>query len=124
MAFASCNNDEIRDNNDKEKDIQGLEKMYQEIVTLSQVNSQTCTDSNEWNFIAIGTKACGGPEKFIIYSKKINTADFQAKVKAYNEATVAFNLKWNIFSTCDVVQAPDGIGCVDGKPVLLKATAL
>lgn len=124
MTFASCNNDEIRDNNDKEKDIQGLEKMYQEIVTLSQVNSQTCTDSKDWDFIAIGAKACGGPEKFIIYSKKINTADFQAKVKTYNEATAAFNVKWSVFSTCDVPVPPDGIGCVDGKPVLLKATAL
>lgn len=121
VIFMSCNNDES--NNNQEEDLQKLEKMYQEIVTLSQVNSQTCTDSKDWDFTAIGAKACGGPEKFIIYSKKINTAEFLAKVKTYSDAKAAFNVKWNISSTCDVPVPPDGIGCVDGKPVFLRNTA-
>lgn len=121
VIFISCNNDDS--NNKQEEDVKKLEKMYQEIVTLSQVNSQTCTDSKDWDFTAIGAKACGGPEKFIIYSKKINTAEFLVKVKTYTDARAAFNVKWNIVSTCDVPVAPDGIGCVDGKPVFLRNTA-
>ncbi|MTH14372.1 hypothetical protein [Flavobacterium sp. LC2016-01] len=119
LIFASCSNDRAEDNNAKETDLQQLEKMYQEIVTLSKVNSETCTDSKDWDFTAIGSKACGGPEKFIIYSKKINTAAFLAKVKTYTDARAAFNVKWNIFSTCDVALPPAGVGCADRKPVLL-----
>ncbi|TDP01339.1 hypothetical protein [Flavobacterium sp. 245] len=123
LIFISCSNDRADDNNSKENDIKQLEKMYQEIVTLSKVNSETCTDSKEWDFTAIGSKACGGPENFIIYSKKINTADFLAKVKAYTDARAAFNVKWNIFSTCDIILPPAGVGCVDGKPVFMHNVA-
>ncbi|WP_029269242.1 hypothetical protein [Flavobacterium sp. KJJ] len=123
LFFVSCSNDRIDNSDAKENDMQQLEKMYQEIVTLSKVNSETCTDSKDWDFTAIGAKACGGPEKFIVYSKKINTAEFLAKVKTYTDARVAFNVKWNIFSTCDIVSPPAGVGCVDGKPTLLRNTA-
>ena len=123
LTFVSCNNDDANSKTAKEEDVQKLEKMYQEIVILSQVNTTPCIDSKEWDFTAIGTKACGGPQKYILYSKKINTVDFLAKVKSYTEAEAAFNVKWNIVSTCDVPVPPDGIGCVDGKPVLMKNTA-
>ncbi|MBE8723921.1 hypothetical protein [Flavobacterium hungaricum] len=119
FAF-SCSSD--NEDSKKEVDEAALEKMYTEIITLSLANTQSCTDSKDWDFTAIGAKACGGPEKFIIYSKKINTVDFLAKVKAYTDARAAFNVKWNIYSTCNVPVPPDGIGCVDGKPVFLKNT--
>ncbi|MEN2412711.1 hypothetical protein [Flavobacterium mesophilum] len=123
LTFVACNNDDADSNTSKEEDIQSLEKMYQEIVVLSQVNTTPCTDSNEWAFTAIGSKACGGPKQYILYSKKINTTVFLAKVKSYTEAEASFNVKWGIFSTCDVPVAPDGIGCVDGKPTFLRNTA-
>ncbi|KAF2508521.1 hypothetical protein EYY60_15440 [Flavobacterium zhairuonense] len=123
LMLASCNNDDANSNASQEEDAQKLEKMYQEIVALSQVNTTPCTDSKDWDFTAIGTKACGGPAKYILYSKKINTIDFLAKVKSYTEAEAAFNVKWGIFSTCDVPVPPDGIGCVDGKPTFLRNTA-
>lgn len=120
LITASCSSDE---NDAQEKNAQELEKMYQEIVTLSKVNSETCTDSKDWDFTAIGAKACGGPEKFIAYSKKINTVEFLVKVKTYTDAKVAFNTKWNIMSTCDVAIPPAGVGCTDGKPVLVRNVA-
>ncbi|MDQ6469420.1 hypothetical protein RB619_02110 [Flavobacterium sp. LHD-80] len=121
LIITSCSSDE---NEAQEKNAQELERMYQEIVTLSKVNSEACTDSKDWDFTAIGAKACGGPEKYIAYSKKINTAEFLAKVKTYTEARAAFNVKWNIMSPCDVAIPPAGVGCAEGKPVLLWNVAL
>ncbi|WP_026729257.1 hypothetical protein [Flavobacterium denitrificans] len=120
LTFVSCNND---DDNAKEKDARKLEKMHKEIVVLSQVNTTPCTDASEWAFTAIGSKACGGPMGFILYSKKIDTVKFLAKVKAYTDAEAAFNVKWNISSPCDMAIPPTGVDCVNGKPTLLYNAA-
>lgn len=112
LAFASCNNED----DPKENDAKKLEKMHQEIIKASLVNSETCTDSNNWEITALGSKACGGVASYIIYSKKINKEAFLAKVKAYTEAQTAFDKKWNIMSTCDIIKPPSGVQCVDGKP--------
>ena len=115
LLFVSCSND---DSADKEKDYQNLEKIYQEILALSKINSELCTDSKEWDFTAIGSKSCGGPTGYIAFSKKIDKTEFLAKVKTYTDAQAAFNVKWNVFSTCNVVTPPEGVTCVDGKPKL------
>jgi len=100
----------------QEEEMQQLEKSYVELVQLS--TSQHCTDANEWNFTAIGSKACGGPTGYIAYSSKINTALFLEKVKIYTNAQRDFNTKWGINSTCEVAPAPISIQCENGKAVL------
>ncbi|KQB37413.1 MULTISPECIES: hypothetical protein [Flavobacterium] len=116
VTFASCSND---DSNIQEKDAQELEKMHQEIITLSLVNSEPCTDSKNWDFTALGTKSCGGVATFIVYSKKIDKNAFIAKVKAYTDAKTAFDKKYNISSTCEIILPPSSIECMDGKPKLI-----
>ncbi len=102
--------------NDRSAEKQDLEKLYNEIIVLSESN-KSC--SGEWNFIAIGAKACGGPEKYIPYSLKINTSDFFAKVNIYNAKQMEFDEKWKINSTCDIIPRPKSVECVDGKPTLI-----
>ncbi|MEP7093297.1 MAG: hypothetical protein ABI793_04500 [Flavobacterium sp.] len=114
LIFASCSNDE----NSQEEDSEKLEKMYNEIIVASLANSQTCTNPEEWNFAAIGSKACGGDLGYIVYSKKINSDEFLAKVKKYTDAQSDYNKKWKIYSICDMILYPSGIKCVDGKAKL------
>lgn len=115
LILGACSND---DSDTKDNESKNLEKMYTEIIDLSLAKSQPCTNSAEWAFTAIGSKSCGGVAGYLIYSKKINTVDFLAKVKAYTDAQVAFNTKWGINSTCEIIQPPYGVDCVDGKPKL------
>ncbi|KUJ60542.1 hypothetical protein AR687_17375 [Flavobacteriaceae bacterium CRH] len=117
LLFASCNNDND-DNVLQEEGSQKLEKMYNELITGSLVNSQPCTDPKEWAFTAVNLSACGSDARFIVYSKKINTAAFLDKVKKYQEAKIAFDTKWKIVSVCDIIKTPTGVDCVDGKPTL------
>lgn len=115
LLFVSCSND---DSVDREQDYQNLGKMYREILSLSKINSELCTDPDQWDFTAIGSKACGGSAGYIAYSKKIDKTEFLAKVKAYTDAETAFNIKWSVVSTCEAVSPPNNVECVDGKPKL------
>lgn len=114
LLLSGCSTDSA---STQEQDMQQLEKMYAEISLLSV--SQECNNSAEWDFTAIGSKACGGPTGFIAYSLKINTADFLEKVKNYTNAQKEFNDKWNISSSCEVPPAPISIKCENGKAVLV-----
>jgi hypothetical protein len=101
---------------DRDTEKQNLQKMYDEIIALS--SSSTSCDG-DWNFTAIGSKPCGGPEKYIPYSLQINTVEFLNKVNFYNIAEMEFNEKWNIFSNCDFVTKPKSVVCVNGKATLV-----
>ncbi|MGO4816848.1 hypothetical protein [Flavobacterium sp. W22_SRS_FP1] len=114
IFFISCTADE----NAQEHDADALTNSYNELL-LSQVKSTTCTDAQEWGFIAIGSKACGGPAGYIAYSLKINVPEFLIKVENYTKAQKAYNKKWNIISTCDMVMPPSRVECVEGKAKLI-----
>jgi len=116
IFFFSCNND---DSSSQETENQNLTKMHNEIISASMVSSTPCTNPAEWSFTAIGSKSCGGPTGFIAYSLKINVPEFLKKVENYTNAQEAYNKKWGIFSTCDVILPPSGVDCVNGKPTLI-----
>jgi len=126
LMFTACSSDsEFLKNDDsqllRDEESKNLEKMHAEIIALSD-NSKTCTNSNDWDFVAVGSKTCGGPEEYIIYSVKIDTTDFLSKIKTYNAKLQEFNTKWEINSICDVVPEPEGVDCVNGKPTLIYAS--
>ncbi|WP_111308380.1 hypothetical protein [Confluentibacter sediminis] len=104
-----------RELSEQEKDHQDLMNLFNEITTLS--NSISCIDSNNWSFTSYGTKACGGPQGFIAYSNEIDTVEFLKKIEAYNLAEKQYNIKWSIFSTCDVPKQPTSIECQNGYPI-------
>jgi hypothetical protein len=87
LIFVSCSNDDTTQSEDSQK----LDAMYNEIITLSLVNSQPCTNPDEWSFTAVNSSACGQNAGFIAYSKKINKEQFIKKVEKYLEAQIAFN---------------------------------
>ncbi|KAF2340628.1 hypothetical protein [Flavobacterium tistrianum] len=117
LTFISCNNDDSSTTQEQEK--AKLDRMYEEIAQLSGINTQQCTDSNDWAFTSIATTTVCGGNSYIAYSKKTNTTVFLDKVKAYNQSYADFNKKWNIIILCDnMVIQPTGVKCVDGKPQL------
>lgn len=82
-------------------------------------NSKTCTNYADWKFIAIGVKSCGGPQDYLAYSSKINTANFLKNVEEYTEAEKAYNNHWGIISDCLMVTEPKSVFCKNGKAVLV-----
>jgi hypothetical protein len=116
ILLFSCNND---DASSQETENQNLTKMHSEIISASMVNTTPCTNPAEWSFTAIGSKACGGSSGYIPYSLKINVPEFLKKVEDYTKAEDAYNKKWGIISTCDIILPPTKVDCVNGKPTLM-----
>lgn len=117
ITLVSCSNDD--EESTQEEDQAKLEIMYKEIIDLSLAGTQYCTDSKDWDFTGIGSRACGGVQAYIVYSKKINTTQFLSKVEKYTELNTAYNKKWGVSSICSVEIPPKKIECVDGKPKMI-----
>lgn len=112
-GFASCEKDDVEDV--RERDKERLENLYTEIKEIAE--SVTCENAEEWEFTALGAKACGGPVEYIAYSSTIDTEAFLEKVKRYTELQHQFNIDWDITSDCSTPAKPTGVICnEEGKP--------
>ena len=105
-----------RELTEQEKDHRALMDLFTEIENLAY--STNCTNANNWQFAAYGAKACGGPQGYIPYSNKIDTATFLQKIAAYTQAEKDYNYKWGVISDCSIVNPPKSIVCQNGFPVV------
>lgn len=106
-----------RELSEQEKEHRALMDLYNELYELAF--SETCSDNSDWSFTAFGSKACGGPQGYIPYSKNIDIVSFLQKVETYSTAEKAFNKKWGIASDCAIVNPPTSVECQNGYPVLI-----
>lgn len=86
----------------------------------SEIAKEKCTDPTEWTFAPMGAKACGGPQLYIAYPKKLETS-ILPKINDYTEKVKAFNQKYGIMSDCMLIIAPTSIKCVNGKAELVNS---
>lgn len=115
IALISCSKSELKD--PQERDKKRLEDMLRDIHDI--VDSVDCEDSADWEFTAIGSKACGGPQSYIAVPLAIDTAEFMDQVRRYTKAEQDYNVTYKIISTCDVVAPPTDVVCEDGQPKLI-----
>ena len=111
LFAVGCSLEESTKNQDS--DLKALTNLGNEINVL--VESSVCTDETECAFIAFGTKPCGGPWGYLVYSNSIDTDDLIAKVERFNQMQNTYNLRYNITSDCSVVLPPDALICEDNK---------
>ncbi len=105
------------ENNQKYEQAQ-LDKLKASIE--SEIAKEKCTDAAEWAFAPMGAKACGGPQMYIAYPKKLETSVL-AKINDYTEKVKAFNQKYNIVSDCMMIMPPTSVKCVNGKAELVNS---
>jgi hypothetical protein len=97
----------------KEEDLAELQVLNDEIQQL--IATGICSSNTDCYYIAFGSKACGGPTSYLVYSTSIDVNLLKEKVAAYNEKEDDFNKKWGIISDCSVVSPPNSVTCVQGK---------
>lgn len=114
LMATTCDDDVIAT---QESDIQALEEL--EAILYQMAHSVPCTDAEQWSFVDLGRKACGGPKTFLAYSSAIDVELFLDLVNQYNQMEEDYNMKWNIISDCSVPLMPTGIECEDHLPVLV-----
>jgi hypothetical protein len=103
---------------DEVADMAKLTQDEEEIRTL--IGTPTCTCAGDARYIAFGTKPCGGPWLYLIYSTvDTDTLLLTRKVQAYNRFNARLNRKYGWTSDCSV-PSPPVVGCQAGRCVDLS----
>lgn len=107
---------ELLNDSSKSYELEEIDELYNEIAALSE--SVPCTNSSEWKFTPMGSKACGGPSKYIAYHQSVEKK-FQELVDQYTFQQQEYNRKNNIVSDCMLVAPPRSVTCEGNKPILV-----
>lgn len=89
------------------------------VKAMTVLNEQNlkCQTDNDCGTLAYGSKACGGPNGFIVASEnnsKLNQIETLAHMSENVEAD--YNRENNVNSTCDQIMAPP-VKCIQNKCV-------
>lgn len=104
------------DENSEKYDQALLDEMRTEIE--SAIAKEKCSKSSEWTFAPMGSKACGGPVRYIAYPKKMQDV-IAPKISDYTQKMSDFNNKYNIVSDCMLAAEPTGVRCENGNAVFI-----
>ncbi len=85
------------------------------------VGNAACDSTQQCQTIAIGAKACGGPERYLAWSSKDNDGkQLKALAQAQADASRKQQQADGMMSTCSIVTDP-GATCEAGRCVLQKS---
>jgi hypothetical protein len=87
-----------------------------EIIRLAE--SVPCTNASEWKFTPMGSKACGGPARYIAYHQSVER-ELLDLVERFNSLQKAYNEKNNVISDCMLVGPPRTVQCEANKAILV-----
>lgn len=104
------------DENSQKYDQARLDKIKSSIE--EDIAKEECTNTADWTFSPIGSKACGGPISYIAYPKKIEST-LLPKIELYKNVMSEYNKKYNITSDCMMAAEPTSVKCENGKAVLV-----
>ena len=102
----------------KTTDLGTLHAMYQEVEEMAQ--DRSCSETSACASLPLGSKPCGGPWRYLIYSKeRVDETELQAKVAELGAYECEYNREYQVLSTCDL---EPGVAseCVNGECVALN----
>lgn len=100
---------------------EGAAPLLARIRTLAA--SASCTEASQCKSVAIGARACGGPEGYLAYSTTLtNPAQLLALVLHHAEQQRAKVASAGLLSTCAMLSDP-GATCLAGTCQLRSATS-
>ncbi len=95
-----------------------IETKKQEIQNY--INSFSCSESSGCDYIAFGSKPCGGPRTYLVFSNEVDLNKLQKMVKDYNEMDDFYNKQTNAISDCIYQLPPTEVKCVNGVCTIIK----
>lgn len=90
-----------------------LQQLKSDIETLA--NTSVCGEAFSCRYIGFGSKPCGGPWEFLVYSTSIDTLALTSLVMEYNQLEANYNINCNMASDCSTPQPPIGFDCLDNQ---------
>ncbi len=113
LIFVSCDSQDKQDD-----DFAKLADMKQTILIVA--GSASGNDSTDCRYVGLGSKACGGPVEYLVYSiVDTDTLLLLELVENYNKFEDELNRKYGIASDCSI-PSPPVVGLVNGRCVDLK----
>jgi len=107
IILLACNNDELTPIT--LNDLAKLESQIRDMI------GKDCSNSGQCEVIAFGSKPCGGPWEYLLYSSSdTDVALLIEKVNTYNQLQEEYNLENGIFSDCAFLMPPE-VTCTDGQ---------
>lgn len=100
-----------------EQTLQSLQNYKTTIEALAAAS--ICSDQFECRYVAFGSKPCGGPWEYLVYSTSIDTTELVALVSDYNDQEERYNLNCGAVSDCLAVQPPTSFDCVNERCIPL-----
>ena len=93
-------------------DDQKLTQLSKEIEEYAK--NKACSGGDNCRTMAMGSKPCGGPTSYIIYSlSKTDEKQLSDKVKQYTDLEKELNIKYNRMSDCSLLMPPT-VECLNG----------
>ncbi|OHU84630.1 MULTISPECIES: hypothetical protein [Pseudoalteromonas] len=98
-----------------------IDELHEQLKSLTQ--DLSCDNTSQCHIKAVGSRACGGPSSYLIYSSKSSSTtevtELAKKITAYESS---FNFKNNMMSICEHLTRPS-TQCVENKCVTLSNTS-
>lgn len=112
LLFQSFQCEDDLDQPGQSFDLVTLQQERQDI--LDYISTFSCNENASCSSIAFGSKACGGPQEFLVFPSSVDLEYLTEQVNNYNSMENSYNLTYNIVSDCMAVMPPENIGCIDG----------
>jgi hypothetical protein len=109
VLFISCTKETTLTPADEDQQLAQLAKDIEEFA-----KNKACTGGDNCRSMAMGSKACGGPTSYLIYSlTKTDEKLLSEKVKQYTDFQKELNIKYNRSSDC-LFLSPPTVDCLNG----------
>ncbi len=112
--FASC--EQLA--NEAEVTQAHLEQQFTEIKSF--IAKANCSTGNDCRFIAYGSKACGGPQGYLLYPAGLDEEALKKMVAKYTSAEDEYNKANGILSDCSLPNPPSKLDCEDGNCIEIE----
>ena len=118
LLFQSFQCDDETQQASQSFDLVSLQNEKQSI--LDYIATFSCDENATCSSIAFGSKACGGPQEYLVFPSTADLEYLTEKVNNYNALENSYNLTYNIVSDCMVVLPPENIDCIDGVCTIVQ----
>lgn len=109
LLFAGC--DPVSGQQDISRE--QLARQFGEIEVF--IATAKCSSKDQCKFIPYGSKACGGPQGYLIFSSDIDVEKLKLMVQKYTEAEKRYNKENGIMSDCSIPPEPRELKCENGN---------
>ncbi len=118
LLLAGCPSESAQNTNTSETknyptDKAGIEELHNDLMAL--LVNKSCQQASDCEVIALGARACGGPDAYEVYAPaNTNKNKLEQLAAEYKNLRKAYNQKNQIVSICSVVPVP-AVACVENQ---------